>query len=49
VYWEFVASKGSGRGKLGSVESLPIVSHGLPAPVNLTPPPLAIVFFRAGR
>ena len=52
-YWEEVLNSdaehygGSGWGNLGGVESSPVSSHGLPASVNLTLPPLAIVFFRA--
>ena len=40
---------GSGWGNLGGVESSPIASHGFPVSVNLTLPPLAIVFLRARR
>lgn len=40
---------GSGWGNLGSLEPSPIPSHGLPASVNLTLPPLAIVFLKARR
>jgi 1,4-alpha-glucan branching enzyme len=40
---------GSGWGNLGSVESSPVASHGLPASVNITLPPLAVVFLRARR
>ncbi len=40
---------GSGWGNLGAVESSPVASHGLPASINLTLPPLAIVLLRARR
>ena len=40
---------GSGWGNLGSVESSPVPSHGFPASVVLTLPPLAIVFFKAAK
>ncbi len=40
---------GSGWGNLGNVDSSPLPSHGLPASVVLTLPPLAIVFFKARR
>jgi 1,4-alpha-glucan branching enzyme len=40
---------GSGWGNLGNVESSPVPSHGLPASVVLTLPPLAIVFLKARR
>ena len=38
---------GSGWGNLGSVEAAPVPSHGLPASLMLTLPPLAIVFLKA--
>jgi 1,4-alpha-glucan branching enzyme len=38
---------GSGWGNLGSVETSPVASHGFPASVLLTLPPLAIVFLKA--
>ncbi len=40
---------GSGWGNMGIVESSPVPSHGFPASVVLTLPPLAIVFFKARR
>ena len=40
---------GSGWGNLGAVESSPVASHGFTASVNLTLPPLAVVFLRARR
>jgi 1,4-alpha-glucan branching enzyme len=40
---------GSGWGNLGEVEATPVPSHGLPASVVLTLPPLAIVFLKALR
>ncbi len=39
-YW------GSGQGNLGGMESVPIPAHGRYASVNLTLPPLGIVFFK---
>jgi 1,4-alpha-glucan branching enzyme len=38
---------GSGWGNLGGVEALPISVHGRPRAVNLTLPPLGIVFLKA--
>jgi 1,4-alpha-glucan branching enzyme len=52
-YWEEILNSdaahygGSGWGNMGGVESSPVPSHGLPASVNLTLPPLGIVFLRA--
>ncbi len=40
---------GSGWGNLGGVEPSPLPSHGQPASLNLTLPPLAAVFFKARR
>jgi 1,4-alpha-glucan branching enzyme len=37
---------GSGQGNLGGVESTPVASHGHPASLNLTLPPLGAVFLR---
>jgi 1,4-alpha-glucan branching enzyme len=39
-YW------GSGQGNLGGVEALPQPFHGRPYSLNLTLPPLGIVFFK---
>jgi 1,4-alpha-glucan branching enzyme len=41
IYW------GSGQGNLGGVEAEPIETHGRPWSLNLTLPPLAILFFKA--
>jgi 1,4-alpha-glucan branching enzyme len=38
---------GAGWGNLGCVESSPVPSHGQPASVNLTLPPLGVALFRA--
>lgn len=40
---------GSGWGNMGGVESSPVPSHGFPASLSLTLPPLAIVFLRARK
>jgi 1,4-alpha-glucan branching enzyme len=37
---------GSGQGNLGSLEAAPVPSHGLPYSLNLTLPPLAVVFLK---
>jgi 1,4-alpha-glucan branching enzyme len=37
---------GSGQGSLGAVDAAPVPSHGMPYSLNLTLPPLAIVFFK---
>jgi 1,4-alpha-glucan branching enzyme len=41
IYW------GSGQGNFGGVEAEPIETHGRPWSLNLTLPPLAILFFKA--
>jgi 1,4-alpha-glucan branching enzyme len=38
---------GSGYGNLGGVETAPIPCHGRPFSLNLTLPPLAVVFFKS--
>ncbi len=54
-YWEEVLNSdavrygGSGWGNLGGLEPSPVPSHGLPASLPLTLPPLAAVFFKARR
>ena len=40
-YW------GSGQGNLGGLEAAPIPCHGRLYSLNLTLPPLGVVFFRA--
>jgi 1,4-alpha-glucan branching enzyme len=40
---------GSGWGNMGGVESSPVPSHGFPASLSLTLPPLAIVFLKARK
>jgi 1,4-alpha-glucan branching enzyme len=37
---------GSGMGNLGGVEAGPVPFHGLPCSLNITLPPLAVVFFK---
>lgn len=37
---------GSGQGSLGAVEAAPVPSHGQPYSLNLTLPPLAVVFLK---
>ena len=37
---------GSGQGNMGGVESAPLTLHGLPYSINLTLPPLAVVFLK---
>jgi 1,4-alpha-glucan branching enzyme len=39
---------GSGQGNMGEVEAAPIPHHGLPFSLNLTLPPLGIVFLKPG-
>jgi 1,4-alpha-glucan branching enzyme len=39
---------GSGYGNLGGVEAAPVPCHGRPYSLNLTLPPLAVVFFKSG-
>jgi 1,4-alpha-glucan branching enzyme len=52
-FWEEILNSdavhygGSGWGNLGGLESSPIPSHGQPASLNLTLPPLAVVFLKA--
>ena len=54
-YWEEVLNSdaldygGSGWGNLGGLEPSPVPSHGLPASLPLTLPPLTVVFLRARR
>ena len=38
--------EGSGQGNMGGLEASPVPFHGLPFSLNLTLPPLAIVFFK---
>jgi 1,4-alpha-glucan branching enzyme len=51
-FWEEVLNSdsidygGSGHGNLGGVEASPISSHGRPFSLNLTLPPLGVVFLR---
>jgi 1,4-alpha-glucan branching enzyme len=40
---------GSGQGNLGGVEAAPISFHGLPFSLNLTLPPLGLVFMKRGQ
>jgi 1,4-alpha-glucan branching enzyme len=40
---------GSGHGNFGGVEAAPIPSHGRLSSINITLPPLGVVFFTAGR
>jgi 1,4-alpha-glucan branching enzyme len=40
--------EGSGQGNKGGVESAPAACHGRPYSLNLTLPPLGIVFFKCG-
>jgi 1,4-alpha-glucan branching enzyme len=40
---------GSGQGNLGNLEASPMPFHGLAQSLNLTLPPLAAVFFKAGE
>ncbi len=40
---------GSSHGNLGGVEAAPVPSHGCPYSLNLTLPPLAVVFFKNRR
>jgi 1,4-alpha-glucan branching enzyme len=37
---------GSGQGNLGALEAAPVPSHGFPYSLNLTLPPLAVVFLK---
>ena len=37
---------GSGQGNIGGVEAAPVPYHGLPFSLNLTLPPLGIVFLK---
>jgi len=39
---------GSGHGNLGGVEATPVGSHGRPFSLNLTLPPLGVVFLKSG-
>jgi 1,4-alpha-glucan branching enzyme len=39
---------GSGQGNLGGIEAAPISFHGLPFSLNLTLPPLGVVFMKRG-
>jgi 1,4-alpha-glucan branching enzyme len=38
---------GSGQGSLGGAEASPVSAHGHPYSLNLTLPPLAVVFFKS--
>jgi 1,4-alpha-glucan branching enzyme len=40
---------GSGHGNLGGVEAMPIVTHGKPMSLNLTLPPLGVLFLKSER
>lgn len=40
---------GSGQGNLGGIEAAPIPFHGLPFSLNLTLPPLGVVFMKEGQ
>lgn len=54
-YWEEILNSdasiygGSGWGNIGGVEASPLPSHGLPCSLNITLPPLSVVFFRGRR
>ncbi len=51
-YWEEILNSdaaiygGSGWGNIGGVEASPLPSHGQPCSLNITLPPLSVVFFR---
>ncbi len=40
---------GSGQGNLGVVEAAPVPFHGRPASLNLTLPPLGVLYFQGGH
>jgi len=40
---------GSGQGNLGGLETVPIAWHGRPVSLNVTLPPLGVVFFKSPR
>ncbi|MCL4194644.1 MAG: 1,4-alpha-glucan branching enzyme, partial [Thermoguttaceae bacterium] len=54
-YWEEILNSdasiygGSGWGNIGGVEASPLPSHGQPCSLNITLPPLSVVFFRGRR
>ncbi len=54
-YWEEILNSdasiygGSGWGNIGGVEASPLPSHGQPCSLNITLPPLSVLFFRGRR